>query len=380
MKKIFTGLSIVMLSIFTFALVTPAQAATNWDVSGTYVWDVFGTYFHDITLTQDAGGVITGTAGYPSGESPYTDPGQTTEVITGLVTGDNISFTTTYDGPYAPGSVTNVSGTIAPNGHISGTAPWEWQFTGGVANNDADNDGVLNGSDVCAGTDADGSWSVSWGNNRWQVQEESDGDLVWYQNKVGKKGITTPTAGESISYTYGCNGHQILAMLNATYGSVMNGHLKYGLSSSVLKEFALDMNDGVMDGQYYLETVTVPASSAVAIPGTINLLSGHDYAFKASGTANAGDGIQFDADYSYRTPTSATWTDDVNAYESYGPTLLDLKVNGGFVNWDNDATYNADHTYWYEAAGTGVPANFQVYDVYYPGNTGNLTVDIYAVI
>ena len=53
-------------------------------------------------------------------------------------------------------------------------------------------------------------------------------------------------------------------------------------------------------------------------------------------------------------------------------------VDAGFVNWDDDATYNADHVYWYEMTGTGVPVSFQVYDVYYPNNTGNLTVDIYA--
>lgn len=365
----------MMLSSFAF-VGTAKAVAPDWDVTGTYVWDVFGTYFHDITITQDSSGAFTGTAGYPAGSQPYNQPGQTTETVTGQVTGSTITFTVTYLGPYAPGSVFNMTGTIDGTGKISGTSPWAWDFDGGVAvSSDLDGDGVLNWNDKCNGPSNDGPWLEGWGNNRWQVQ-----GTTWYQNKVGKRGVTTPTPAESIAYTYGCNGHQILDLLYDAFGSVMNGHKKFGLSSSVREEFHRDMADGVLDGKYLIDTVVVNANSSAGSNSSLNLLNGYHYSFKASGTANAGDNINFDADYSFRTPTSSTWTDAVSTYEVYGDTLLDLRVNGGFVNWDNDAVYNPDHTYWYHFVGSGTSVNFSVYDVYYPNNTGSITVDIYAQI
>lgn len=381
MKKIITGLSISMLSIFSFALVTPVHAATDWDVTGAYVADfVLGGIFpHDMFLTQDSLGNVTGNGGYPVG-GPYA---YSWHITSGTVTDDAINLTIVYD-TGSVGTTMHMSGTIAPNGSMSGD--WDdnyggerhgtWSTTAGHANGDSDEDGVPSDSDLCPGTNEDvGTWSEGLGTNRWELHANNQ----WYQNKPAKQG-GLKSGVYDISDTYGCSGQQILEMLNETYGSVMNGHLKYGLSSGVLKEFILDLSDGVMDGKYYLETVAVPANATAPVSSVATLLSGHNYAFKASGTANAGDGIQFDADYSYRTLSSVTWTDSVSTYEAYGPTLLDLEVNGGFVDWDDDAVYNVDHTYWYETAGTNAPATFQVYDVYYPNNTGVLTVDIYAVI
>jgi hypothetical protein len=383
MKSTLIKIAVAGSAFASLAVALPAVAADapNWDATGSYTWLVLGTYEHDLTITnQNADGTFTGTGGYPAG-GPYL----TTESITGQVSGDLITFATTYDGPYNPGYTAVVTGTIAPDGTMSGTSPWEWHTTTGTADpiepvdDDSDNDGVVDGDNVCEDTSADADWSVSWGTNRWEVRD-NEGVLTWFQNKVGKKGVLTPTAGETIAYTYGCNGHQILALLNEEFGSVMNGHLKYGLSSGLLDEFNKDLNDGVLDGQYYLETVTVPANDVDGVSSLTTLLAGKQYALKASGTANAGDGIEFDVDYSYRTPTSVAWTDAVSTYEYLGDTLLDLKVNGGFVNWDDDAVYNADHTYWYELTGTGAPVTFLIDDAYYPNNTGNLTVDIYATI
>lgn len=241
---------------------------------------------------------------------------------------------------------------------------------------DTDSDGVVDISDLCpTGTTADtGTWLLPWGTNRWQVQDGNQ----WYQNKPGPKNTRTATWGYDIGYTYGCNGHQILTMLNNELGNVMTGHWKYGLSSSVLQEFHQDLSDGVLDGMYYLETVTVPANDTDGVTSIASLENGKAYKFKASGTANAGDGIEFDADYSFRTPSSVAWTDAVSTYESYGDTLLDLMVNGGFVNWGS--AFDPSHTYSYNMTGTGAPVTFGVNDVYYPNNTGNLTVDIYAQI
>jgi len=104
------------------------------DITGTYTWLVLGTYHHDLVITtQNPDGTFSGTGGYPAGSSPYTNPGQTPEVITGQVTGNHIAFTTTYLGPYNPGYSATVSGTIAADGSMSGTSPWEWHTTSGAA-------------------------------------------------------------------------------------------------------------------------------------------------------------------------------------------------------------------------------------------------------
>ena len=123
------------------------------------------------------------------------------------------------------------------------------------------------------------------------------------------------------------------------------------------------------------DTVTVPATATTPVT-SITFANGEHYKLVASGTANAGDGIQFDAKYSYRTPTSTEWTDAVSTYESYGANLLDLYVNGNNVDW---GAYNPAHTYTIYLDGTGTPANFgfQTYDVYYPNNVGSLTVQVY---
>jgi hypothetical protein len=127
------------------------------------------------------------------------------------------------------------------------------------------------------------------------------------------------------------------------------------------------------------ENVTVPATSESNVTSTTSLANGQKYILTASGTANAGDNIEFDADYSYRTGSSTTWTDSVSGYESSGDQLLDLEVNGGFVNWDNDSSYNTDHTYNYMITGTGAPVSFKVNDTFPSNNSGNLNVKIYPV-
>ncbi|MBA7632694.1 hypothetical protein ES703_40246 [subsurface metagenome] len=107
---------------------------TPTDVKGTYKWLVLNKYLHDLVITtQNPDGTFSGTGGYPSGNSPYTGPGQTSEIITGHFTGNQITFTTTYSGPYNPGYSATVSGTIAADGTMSGNSPWEWHTTSGNA-------------------------------------------------------------------------------------------------------------------------------------------------------------------------------------------------------------------------------------------------------
>ncbi len=134
-----------------------------------------------------------------------------------------------------------------------------------------------------------------------------------------------------------------------------------------------------------VDTVVVPADDIDGVLSNVTLQSGETYKLKAYGTADAcetgcGYSILFDAEYS-TSDSGANWVDGVAApYLGYGVNLLDLQVNGGFVDWDDDAVYNADHTYWTEIAGTGAPVSLQVYDVFYPNNTGSLTVDIFVVL
>lgn len=104
------------------------------DVTGAYKWLVLDTYHHDLVITtQNPDGTFSGTGGYPAGSSPYTAAGQTPEIITGQAIGNQITFTTTYLGPYNPGYSVTVSGTIATDGSISGNSPWEWHTTSGAA-------------------------------------------------------------------------------------------------------------------------------------------------------------------------------------------------------------------------------------------------------
>ena len=183
-----------------------------------------------------------------------------------------------------------------------------------------------------------------------------------------------PTPVYELEYTHGCNGHQILELLQEELGSVMLGHWKFGLSSSVLDEFHWDLMDGVLDGIYLIETVTVPANRTTPTVSSYSLESGMDYKLVARGTASAGDGITFDARYSFRSGSSTIWTDSVSTYESYGVGLLDLFLDGS-TPWGD---YSSIHEYEYYMVGSGLQISLLINDVYYPNNTGNLYVDIYA--
>ena len=129
---------------------------------------------------------------------------------------------------------------------------------------------------------------------------------------------------------------------------------------------------------FLVDTVEVYAKETGTTYSSVILESGKNYKLKASGTAFAGDSIWFDAKYStssYSIPIG-TWTDSVAHYEGYGPTLLNLAVNGVFVDW---GAYNPDHVYYWNMTGDGSTLGLAllIYDVCYPNNTGFLTVEIY---
>lgn len=234
---------------------------------------------------------------------------------------------------------------------------------------DADDDGVLNEQDLCENTDLDDEqFSDPWGVHRWHY----DGSVLIQQPNKKNKGTQEP---KSMEFTYGCSCYQILEKLNDAGLGQFGGHYKFGCSTSIIEEFNKDMNDGILDGRYFIESVAVPASKSTDTMSQYPLMDGLTYYLKASGTAFAGDSIEFDARYARRPyATSTTWTDTVPNYVSYGVTLLDLLFNGS-TPWGD---YNDSHEYEYMTIGDGNNATFKIYDIYYPNNTGALTVDIYA--
>jgi len=223
---------------------------------------------------------------------------------------------------------------------------------------DCDSDGVNDTDDHCPGTVTDVP-SKRLGTNRWIW--DRDGENGWITEAPGGKG---PEKDFTMDDTLGCSCEQILAILEEKTALEFDGHYKFGCASSILEDW--------ISGMYYLETVVVPADSEEGVDSQSELMSDVDYLLKATGVANAGGTIDFDAKYS-SSFFGDTWTDTVTGYESHGTELLDLFVNGSSVDW---GAYNAAHKYWYELAGAGNPVSFYVYDIYYPNNTGSLSVDI----
>lgn len=122
----------------------------------------------------------------------------------------------------------------------------------------------------------------------------------------------------------------------------------------------------------YQDTIDVKPDGSIELSAPLE--EGYKYKFVVSGTYFAGDGITADAKCSFRESSSTEWSDLVSTYESYGPELLDLLVNGD-SNWGDYCS--PDHTYSQIIVGDGSQASFQIYDTYYSNNSGSLSVEIY---
>lgn len=123
------------------AVSTKKMCSYSWNVASTYVIafkldpDTVTTYPHDAVLTQ-TGSSVSGTGGNPVG-GPHT---YTWHVTSGTVTGNTVNLNIVYD-TGATGTVMTMTGTIAPDGSMSGT--WTdnfggtrtgtWSTTSGVA-------------------------------------------------------------------------------------------------------------------------------------------------------------------------------------------------------------------------------------------------------
>ena len=128
----------------------------------------------------------------------------------------------------------------------------------------------------------------------------------------------------------------------------------------------------------HVETVVVDANNPIPTTSSAILENGFDYTLVATGTAFAGDTIDFDAKYSItHRITEDTWTDTVSGYEGYGTKLLNLLVDGVEVDWGD---FNWDHKYECTITGDGTQVDLLIYDIYYPNNAGSLTVNIYKII
>ena len=224
---------------------------------------------------------------------------------------------------------------------------------------DEDDDGVGGSADLCPDTEED-DFSPGFGQakNRWMW----DGSNWVSSGKPGSQGGFDPDMAD----TYGCSGEQILERLVEATGLPFDGHYKYGVTKSILDEWHA--------GLYPLETMTIPAAQETDTSSNTVLQSGEDYVITAYGTASAidGDSILFDAEYS-STNGEDPWVDGVTGYEIYGVDLLDLMLNGEFVNW---GAYNAGHVYTQEVAGSDAPLALRVYDVFYSNNHYDLFADI----
>jgi len=240
-----------------------------------------------------------------------------------------------------------------------------------IDSSDADNDGVMDDVDKCLSTTEDEP-SEQLGVNRWIWNGNE-----WYTRLPKTTGGATAKAPYD---TYGCSCKQILDSMAESTGKDFGGHYKFGCSKSILE----DWNRGnYYIGPTFIETVIVPATSAIPVSSIATLETGKDYFLKAYGTATAcwqtGCHITFDPEYSTSdaviTPWS-TWTDGVAApYAIYGVNLLDLKVDGAFVGW---GTYSSDHSYQIPYPGTGNTLSLLIYDLpgSYFNNGGSLSVDI----
>ena len=124
-----------------------------------------------------------------------------------------------------------------------------------------------------------------------------------------------------------------------------------------------------------VDTLTVPATGG-SVTSAVTLGAGGSYLFEALGTVSAGASITTDAEYASG-PTSFVWQDLVEGYESYGEGLMELRVDGNFVEW---GPFNANHVYTLPWTGAGNPVAFDIYDIFYSNNSGSLTVNIYEAI
>ncbi len=129
MKNTIGKIAVAVTVLGTFAPMLVASAAVPvWGVSGSYVVAFnyqSNDYSHDMTLVQVGGAITGGNGGYPSGVAHSYQ----WTVDSGTVTGTAVSITSHYTAtPDAVGTTMHMTGTIAPDGTMSGT--WSDNYNG----------------------------------------------------------------------------------------------------------------------------------------------------------------------------------------------------------------------------------------------------------
>ncbi|MFC2153174.1 hypothetical protein ACFLQ7_00885 [Actinomycetota bacterium] len=164
-------------------------------------------------------------------------------------------------------------------------------------------------------------------------------------------------------------------VLDTTGGAVQNE----GITGLWTSPFYLPPTLACPDGQVFVSAEGVGANTPLV---SVSAVANYPYAIDVMGTYFAGGAnlydIQADAKYSedsFQRANALPWTDLVRNYESYGPGLLELMVDGGYVDW---GAFSADHMYSIEYMATG-DLEFQIYDIYAQNNTGGLCVDVDAI-
>lgn len=182
-------------------------------------------------------------------------------------------------------------------------------------------------------------------------------------------GTTANTAGEFIGFR--SNKPIVGVEIVTTGGAVQNE----GMTGIWTSPFYLPPTTSCPAGQTYVTSLGSTVSLGAA--------SGYPYEIDVSGTFFAGGvtkyDIQADAEYSedaYQRANAEPWTDLVRNYEGAGEGLLEMKVDGGFVEW---GAFSSAHEYSIEHVATASDIDFNIYDTFASNNTGGLCVEIEAI-
>ena len=202
------------------------------------------------------------------------------------------------------------------------------------------------------------------------ISQDHDGGII---SEAGDYGCDISVEAEDLPLP-GCqiSGYKF-------YDTNHNGIFDQGESG--LPDWTISLN--LPASEKLIEELDAPATGGV-VTTVSGLINGQDYRIEASGTYFAGgtnlEDIEADAKFSqddFQAANSLPWTDLVHNYESYGPELLNLKVNDVFVDW---GSFAANHIYSLNFTGLGSQANFQIYDIAPDNNTGSLHIKIYKKI
>lgn len=193
---------------------------------------------------------------------------------------------------------------------------------------------------------------------------------MYCHTDVGKYDNFDQIIAPQYGQTYYC------VAFNAPYPKVSGYKFEDKNGNSIKDEEDASLSDWTIYLAKKVDELNIPALNSPSIPSNISLENGKNYLIRAAGSYFAGDNITADVKYSVRAPNTL-WTDYVQNYESYGPTLLDLQINGNSLSWGN---YNPTHIYWLTYTGTGLPINFRLNDFYPSNNGGEINVRIYEIL